>query len=98
VLARVLGQDPGHELIALYAASLRDLGDRVTGEYGGISPLYADAAAGSATRLALLLGGWRCFADHSRYDELDIPFLKRAQIAAADPSASAPPSCATSSG
>jgi hypothetical protein len=84
VLARVLGQDPGHELIALYAASLRDLGDRVTGEYGGHFAAVADAAAGSATRLALLLGGWRCFADHSRYDELDIPFLKRAQIAAAD--------------
>jgi hypothetical protein len=34
--------------------------------------------------LATWLGTWECFADSSSYDELTIPFLKRAQIAAAD--------------
>lgn len=83
-LAAVLGQDPGHELIGLYATSLRDLGQRVTAEHGGRFAAVADAAGGSAVALARALGGWRCFADRSRYDDLDIPFLKRAQIAAAD--------------
>jgi hypothetical protein len=43
-----------------------------------------DAADDSAVALATTLGDWPCFADCSRYDELEIPFLKRAQIAAAD--------------
>jgi len=30
------------------------------------------------------LSGWKSFADTSRYDGLTVPFLKRAQIAAAD--------------
>ncbi len=43
-----------------------------------------DAADGSATAFAQRLGSWDCFADSSPYDELTVPFLKRAQIAAAD--------------
>jgi hypothetical protein len=34
--------------------------------------------------LARRLGAWASFADCSRYGELEVPFLKRAQIAAAD--------------
>ena len=34
--------------------------------------------------LARRLGAWPSFADRSRYEELELPFLKRAQIAAAD--------------
>jgi hypothetical protein len=83
-LAAALGQDPGHELMALYAASLRDLGAHLTDEYGGRFAACADAAAGSAVELAHRLGRWASFADCSRYDELEVPFLKRAQIAAAD--------------
>ncbi len=83
-LGPVLGQDPAHELISLYAAALRDLGDRVLDEHGGSFAAVADAADGSAVSLARRLGGWGCFADRSRYDELELPFLKRAQIAAAD--------------
>src|SRR5579884_398808 len=33
-LAAVLGQDPDHELMALFAASLRDLGTRLSDGYG----------------------------------------------------------------
>jgi hypothetical protein len=34
--------------------------------------------------LASELGGWPCFADRSRYEDLSVGFLKRAQITAAD--------------
>jgi putative queuosine salvage protein len=83
-LGPILGQDPAHELIALYAASLRDLGERVTRDHGGRFAAVADAAGGSAVALARRLGSWPCFADCSCYDELEVAFLKRAQIAAAD--------------
>ena len=53
-------------------------------EHGGSFAAVADAAGGSAVALAQRLAAWPCFADSSRYDELEIPFLKRAQIAAAD--------------
>jgi hypothetical protein len=83
-LAPILGQDPEHELMALYAASLRDLGGCVTGEYDGDFTAVTAAAHGSAVRLAVGLGEWPCFEDTSRYGDLEIPFLKRAQIGAAD--------------
>jgi hypothetical protein len=81
-IAGTLGQDPGHELMELFARSLRDLGRHVRDEYGG--RFEALAAGDSAVALALRLGGWDCFADASTYDGLRVPFLKRAQIAAAD--------------
>ncbi len=83
-IAGVLGQDPDHELMALFARSLRDLGEHVSGDYGGRFEAVVDAAGGSAVALVELLRGWQCFADSSGYDGLTIPFLKRAQIAAAD--------------
>jgi hypothetical protein len=82
-LARILGQDPGHELMPLYAASLRDLGAHVAAEHDGSFAALATSTP-SAVALAKRLGSWRCFADTSRYGDLEIPFLKRAQIAAAD--------------
>ncbi|MGA2015008.1 MAG: queuosine salvage family protein, partial [Solirubrobacteraceae bacterium] len=75
---------PRHELMGLYAASLRDLGRRVAVEHGGSFTAVADGAGGSAVALAGRLGGWACFADCSRYGPVRLPFLKRAQIAAAD--------------
>ncbi len=83
-LATILGQDPVHELMALYAHSLNDLGRRVVADHGGAFAAVVDAAGGSAAALATRLGGWECFADCSRYGGLCIPFLKRAQIAAWD--------------
>jgi len=83
-LGPLLGQDPEHELMALYAASLRDLGQRVSAEHRGSFADVIDSAGGSAVALARRLGGWPSFSDLSRYDELEIPFLKRAQIAPAD--------------
>jgi hypothetical protein len=83
-MAITLGQDAAHELMALYGASLRDLGEHLTIEHNGSFAAVADAAQGSAVALARRLGTWESFADASRYGELTVPFLKRAQIAAAD--------------
>ncbi|MFL5862000.1 MAG: queuosine salvage family protein [Solirubrobacteraceae bacterium] len=83
-LGPALVQDPDHELMALYAASLRDLGEHVSEGYRGRFAAVADAAGGSAVRLARRLGSWASFADCARYGNIELPFLKRAQIAAAD--------------
>jgi hypothetical protein len=83
-IAAALRQDPDHELMELFAASLQDLGAHVDFDFGASFAAAADAADGSAVVLARRLGSWASFADSSRYDELTVPFLKRAQIAAAD--------------
>jgi hypothetical protein len=73
-IADVLGQRRDHELMALFAQALRQLG----GFLGHRSALEAIAAAeGSAVRLAAqLAGGMSMFADRG--------FYKRAQIAGSD--------------
>jgi hypothetical protein len=73
-VADVLGQEPGHELMGLYARALNDLG----AWFGERSALEAVAdAGGSAERLAQqLAAGMPFFADRG--------FFKRAQIAAND--------------
>ena len=83
-IAGTLGQDPGHELMGLFARSLNDLGAHVAGEHGGRFLGVVDGADGSAARLVSDLAAWRSFEDVSLYGELEVPFLKRAQIAAAD--------------
>jgi hypothetical protein len=83
-VAAVLAQDPAHELMELFARSLSDLGGHVGREFDGSFTALVDSADGRAVTLVERLAGWKCFADSSTYDELDIPFLKRAQIAASD--------------
>jgi hypothetical protein len=82
-VGRILGQAPGHELMGLYAASLRDLAAHVIAEHGG-SFLALATSTTSAVALARRLGRWSSFADVAHYGDLAVPFLKRAQIAAAD--------------
>jgi hypothetical protein len=77
-VAAALGQDPGHELMALFARSLNDLGARL-GEGAFTAPV-----GDSAVALVEELASWDCFADVSPYGGRTIPFYKRAQIAAAD--------------
>jgi hypothetical protein len=73
-VACTLDQDPGHELMALYAQALRDLG-RWLGERDALDAVAE--AAGSAERLAcMLVAGMPLFRDH--------PFYKRAQLLPAD--------------
>jgi hypothetical protein len=68
-IASVLGQDDGHELMALYAEALRDLGAFL----GGRSALeVVEEADGSADRLARALVAMPFFDDKG--------FWKRAQI------------------
>ncbi len=78
-IARTLSQDPTHELMALFAASLNDLGHHVEAA-GRFSAVAEDSAEALVERLAT----WDSFADVSTYEGLTVPFLKRAQIAAAD--------------
>ena len=73
-VAEVLGQDPEHELMGLYAGALRDLG----GFLGRRSALaLVESMDRSAERLAEELAGGMAFFH-------DPPFFKRAQIAPND--------------
>ncbi|HEX4692043.1 MAG TPA: queuosine salvage family protein [Solirubrobacteraceae bacterium] len=83
-IAAVVGQDPGHELMALFAVHMRELGERVRDEEGGSFLALARSGDGSAQRLAARLASWPGWRDVSSYDGLEVPFFKRAQIAAAD--------------
>jgi hypothetical protein len=69
-VADVLGQDRGHELMALYARALNDLGEFL-GERTALEAI--EAAGGSAERLAEQLADGMPFFD-------DTGFWKRAQI------------------
>ncbi|HET7416702.1 MAG TPA: queuosine salvage family protein [Solirubrobacterales bacterium] len=82
-IAAVLGQDADHPLMAEFAAALRDVGGHLASEYGGrfLGPVEA---ADSIPALAGTLAAWRSFADVSTYEGREVPFYKRAQIAAAD--------------
>jgi hypothetical protein len=83
-LARVTSQDPEHDLMGLYASSLRDLGFNLVTAFGGSFWAPVSLAGRSAVALVALLARWRCFEDVSYYEELELCFLKRAQLAAAD--------------
>jgi Potential Queuosine, Q, salvage protein family len=73
-LAAVLGQEPGHPLMRLYAEALRDLG-RFLGDRTALD--LVEEVGGSAERLATTLArGMRFFDDRG--------FYKRAQIVPSD--------------
>ena len=83
-IAETVGQDPGDELMGHFAVHLRELGERVRDEHGGSFLALARAGDGSAPALAEHLGSWPTWRDVSPYDGTEVPFFKRAQIAAAD--------------
>ena len=83
-IARAVRQDPGHELMGHFATHLRELGERVRDEHGGEFLALARSGDGSAVALAARLGAWPTWRDVSTYDGEEVPFFKRAQIAAAD--------------
>lgn len=82
-IAAVVGQDPEHPLMAQFAAALRDVGARLRSEHAGrfLGPVEA---ADSIPALAAGLASWDAFTDVSRYEGREVPFYKRAQLAAAD--------------
>jgi hypothetical protein len=83
-IAATLGQEPGHVLMGHYARHLNELGARVRDEHGGSFLHLARAGEGSAEALAAHLASWDGWRDVSPYGGGDVPFFKRAQIAAAD--------------
>jgi hypothetical protein len=82
--AATFGQDPEHELMALFATALRELGEHVLAAHDGAFLGLARAGDGSAVALAEHLAGLPTWRDVSPYDGADVPFFKRAQLAAAD--------------
>jgi len=78
------GQDPGHELMELFARALRELGAHVREQHGGSFRSLARSGDGSAVALAERLARLPTWLDVSPYDGLTVPFFKRAQLAAAD--------------
>lgn len=86
--AEVFGQgdaDPeAAALMDLFARALRDLGhlllDRWDGRYAGLIA----AAEGSAARMIEILEAMPFYRDVSCYEELEVPFYKRAQITVSD--------------
>ncbi|MDO8211870.1 queuosine salvage family protein [Conexibacter sp. CPCC 206217] len=83
-IAGVLGQDPQHELMALFARSLNDLGARITSDHDGRFLGPVEASGASAVALVEELATWNCFRDVSPYGGRTIPLFKRAQVAASD--------------
>ncbi len=79
-VAATFGQDPDHELMALFTRALRELGERVDGSFLAL----ARSGEGSAVALAERLSSWPTWHDVSPYGGEHVPFFKRAQIAAAD--------------
>jgi hypothetical protein len=83
-VAGVLGQDPRHELMVLFAMALQELGAHVRDQHDGSFLALARSGNGSAVALAQRLATWPMWQDVSRYAHEPVPFFKRAQIAAAD--------------
>jgi hypothetical protein len=86
--ARIIGQDMSvpevAELMGLFAQALNDLGHFLLDGFGGDPTGPVVAAAGSAGRLAESLAEMPLYRDVSRYEELEVPFFKRAQLTSAD--------------
>jgi hypothetical protein len=78
------GQEPDHQLMGLFAPALRELGEHVLAAHGGSFLALARCGDGSAVALAERLASLPTWFDVSPYDGAQVPFFKRAQLAAAD--------------
>jgi hypothetical protein len=72
------------ELMALFARSWRDFGEWLGARHGDRFESVVEEAECSAARLVSSLGEMPLYRDVSQYEELDVPFYKRAQITVAD--------------
>jgi hypothetical protein len=81
-IAEATGQDPQHPLMVLFAQALRELGGHVLDRHDG--SFLALARGPDAVAVAEELATLPVWHDVSFYDDLEVPFFKRAQIAAAD--------------
>ena len=75
---------PARELMGLFALAWNDLGRYLRDQFQGRFTELAAAAERSAIRLIGILAEMPFFRDVERYDELEVPFYKRAQITSAD--------------
>lgn len=85
--ARLFGQSAtglSGDLMALFAGALAELGKQVESRYQGRFEGLVEAAEGSAEQLVERLVAMPGFADVAKYEELEVPLLKRAQLTAAD--------------
>jgi hypothetical protein len=83
----LFGQDPAEpsaELMARFAEAWNQLGRLLLDRYDGEAVHLVEAAGGSAEHLVGLLREAAHFDDRRTWRGLDVPFYKRAQIAAAD--------------
>jgi hypothetical protein len=85
---RIFAQDPADkavaELMRLFAMALNDLGRYVLDSFNGSYGALIKAAGSSAERLVRLLMKMPFFNDVALYNDLNVPFYKRAQLTAAD--------------
>ena len=76
--------EPVQELMRHFTVALNDLGRFLLDRFGGDFVAPVEAAGASAERLVQLLIEMPYFNDVEPYDGLEVPFYKRAQLAAAD--------------
>jgi hypothetical protein len=79
-----LRQSEVAELMELFASAWRDLGDWLARRHGDAFESVVEGARHSAERLVASLAEMPLYRDVSRYEDLEVPFFKRAQITAAD--------------
>jgi len=72
------------DLFELYASALADLGRLLLDRHGGRASALIESANGSAVELVRLLQAMPMFRDAAYHGGEVVPFLKRAQLAAAD--------------
>ena len=76
--------EPIGELMGLFASALNDLGRYIQAGFGGSFTELIQTADHSAERLMQLLVRMPLFNDVHQYGQIEVPFYKRAQLAAAD--------------
>ncbi|UCE53074.1 MAG: queuosine salvage family protein [Desulfobacterales bacterium] len=86
--AKIFNQDlnnrPVNDLMQLFATALNDLGRYLLENFNGSFVNLVESASSSADRLVQLLIKMPYFKDVESYDNLKVPFYKRAQLTAAD--------------
>ncbi|MEZ4334657.1 MAG: queuosine salvage family protein [Myxococcota bacterium] len=87
-MATLLGQSGGGtevaELMGLYAKAWQELGEWLAARHGDRFDRLVEAAGGSAERFVGSFAELPLYRDVATYDDLEVPFYKRAQITAAD--------------
>jgi hypothetical protein len=83
-LAQDLAVPEVAELMGLYARALNDLGSFLIERYAGRFEGPVVTARHSAERMVEILSGMPFYCDVSRYEEIRVPFYKRAQLTVAD--------------